>query len=80
MTTPAQALAPVPGPAATQAGPAPDAAAAALFRALSVLASAIDGRVAGDVGAAINVAACHGADPADLEVIEAYAVAELGLR
>ncbi len=71
MTTPAQA----PAPAAPKAAPDPAAAAAAAVRALCALAAAIDSRVAGDTGACLNVAATHGADPADLKVIEAYAVA-----
>jgi len=44
------------------------------------LVNATNRRVAGDIGAAINWARCHGADPADLEVIEAYAAAGLGLH
>jgi hypothetical protein len=74
MTMPA----PAPAPAAPEAGPDPAEAAAAWARVFFHLVNATNRRVGGDIGAAIGWARDHGADPADLEVIEAYAVAEPG--
>ena len=69
MTTPVQA------PAQPKADPA-----AALWRAVCTLATTLDARIIAeeDPGAVINVVLCHGGDPADLEAMRGYAMAQTG--
>jgi hypothetical protein len=68
MTTPALAT------AATSQPEASTPPAAALWRALCTLATALDARVIAeeDPGAVVNVVLCHGGNPADIDVICKY--------